>query len=264
MPGELGRPLAACVGLLILFVQQTVALEPVAAKPADFAEYLLIPVRVHLLSASDSPQVTTTLTDQDIDRILQKVNRVWSQAGIHFWLESLVREEATNTAGFAEGEELRFGSRLLGLRPEASKSDQMLHLYYLKEFAANGIRFPEAMFVKDTASLREVAGGIDEPLPRVSSHEIGHSLGLPHRQDTTNLMASGTTGTSLNAAEIEQSRAEAQKLDWVRTATAVLAAADEAWDAADRAGARKLYAQLSTLPLECEAIDRAKARLKTD
>jgi predicted Zn-dependent protease len=54
--------------------------------------------------------------------------------------------------------------------------------------------------------LREVPGGLDEPLPRVTSHEIGHALGLEHRQDTTNLMQSGTTGFSLNEAEIATAR----------------------------------------------------------
>lgn len=37
---------------------------------------------------------------------------------------------------------------------------------------------------------------------RTTAHEICHQLGLPHRQDSTNLLASGTTGWTLNAAEI--------------------------------------------------------------
>ena len=65
--------------------------------------------------------------------------------------------------------------------------------------------------VKATAALRKVPDGIDEPIPRVTSHELGHGLGLPHRQDRTNLMQSGTTGTTLNEAEVKTTRAMAEK-----------------------------------------------------
>ena len=65
------------------------------------------------------------------------------------------------------------------------------------------------MIVKDVPLLREVPDGVDEPIPRVTSHELGHALGLVHRQDLTNLMASKTTGFSLNAEEIRIAREHA-------------------------------------------------------
>ena len=71
--------------------------------------------------------------------------------------------------------------------------------------------------MKETAKLREVEGGIDEPIPRVTAHELGHILGLPHRQDKTNLLASGTTGTILNEREVKTARAEARMIPGVRT-----------------------------------------------
>jgi hypothetical protein len=141
---------------------------------------------------------------------------VWAQAGLHFYLESLVREEAVES--FASGAISNQRSGLLGLRPTASMASNLFHIYYLKEMLNNGIYFPEAIFVKDTASLRRVPGGIDEPIPRVTSHELGHAFGLPHRQDNTNLMASGTTGTWLNNAEIRQVREAARQFKWIESA----------------------------------------------
>lgn len=46
---------------------------------------------------------------------------------------------------------------------------------------------------------------------RTTAHEICHQLSLPHRQDSTNLMASGTTGWTLNEAEIKAVRNTAAK-----------------------------------------------------
>ena len=105
----------------------------------DLNDYLLVPLRVHLLSAKESPEISTTLTDRDITRILGKVNRVWAQAGLHFYLESLSQEEATNPELFLahEGPAERFA--LLSLRPEATKGSNLFHVYYLKQMTVNGI-----------------------------------------------------------------------------------------------------------------------------
>ena len=88
-----------------------------------------------------------------------------------------------------------------------------MDVYYIHKFAVNGVYLGDRMaFVQETARLRPVPGGIDEPLPRVTAHELGHALGLPHRQDRTNLLASGTTGTTLNEAEVARSREKARSI----------------------------------------------------
>lgn len=227
----------------------------------SFNDYLLVPVRVHLLLAKDSPAIETTLTEDDITRILGKMNGVWAQAGLHFYLESLVREEA-NVQEISP----QFGERadrrgLLGLRPAQSRATNTLHIYYLKRMSVNGICFPEAIFVKDTASLKKVAGSIDEPLPRVSSHELGHAFTLPHRQDTTNLMASGTTGTWLNAEEINQAREAARKLHAVESASDLMTKANALFDAGKMKEAAILYSRLATIPLSVGQVELAKKRM---
>lgn len=196
----------------ILFLREHL-LKPAPPKSAEFQfeDWLIVPLRIHLLASRDTPALHTTLTEQDLARILPKMNRVWAQAGIQFRIESIVRESAlaVDNADVQRREELPARTA-----PE-SRSKSAFNIYYVKQLDVNGFYTPRAIFVKDTASLRRVEGGIDEPIPRVTSHELGHALSLPHRQDTTNLMASGTTGTLLNNAEIQQARAAARKFAWI-------------------------------------------------
>src|SRR5439155_9297440 len=100
---------------------------PVATNLDD---YLLVPLRVHLLSAKESPEISATLTDRDITRILGKVDRVLAQALLYFLQESLAQEEAANPELFLahEGPAERFA--LLSLRPEETKASNLFHVYY--------------------------------------------------------------------------------------------------------------------------------------
>lgn len=187
-----------------------------AAVPPSASEFLVIPLRVHVLAADDLPEVDCKLGDDDIRRIIKKVNGIWKSAGVYWGLESIVREPAAGQDRFRERRD-RLGAvpiplqAFRSLAPEASRLRDGIDVYYIHKFSVNGVYLGERMaFVQETAKLREVEGGIDEPLPRVTAHELGHALGLPHRQARTNLLASGTTGTSLNAHEAEQARSAAK------------------------------------------------------
>lgn len=181
-----------------------------AGEPAGSTLPLItLPVRVHLMQSETLPAMQTTLTGTDIKRIFEKVNRVWAQAGIRFEIESI-----TPTRALALKPEMQLKSefeRVHSQIPKESLSAAALDVCYVKNITPNGFYYGEPIVVKDTASLREVPGGLDEPLPRVTAHEIGHALGLKHRQDLTNLMQSGTTGFSLNEDEIATARAKAQE-----------------------------------------------------
>ena len=109
---------------------------------------------------------------------------------------------------------------------------------------------PETIVVKDTASLRKVEGGIDEPIPRVTSHELGHAFSLGHRQDNFNLMASGTTGTTLNAAEISQARESAVQREWILSAKIWQEKAATLVREGKPAEAGAIYEKLAALPLD--------------
>ena len=185
-----------------------------ATRTFPYDDFLVVPVRVHLLRSKEEDALNCRLQEKDVRRVFGKVNRIWNKAGVAFHVESIVDEPAVKPEGFDPSEPTMQGYRKA--RPEASRAEGLIHVYYVHLLPTNGVFMGrDSIFVKDTAALREVKGGVDEPLPRVSSHEIGHAMGLPHRQDTINLLASGTTGWSVNDAEIEKVRAWAKSQNWV-------------------------------------------------
>jgi hypothetical protein len=226
------------------------------------ADYRFVPVRVHLLRAPETA-AGTSLKTQDVERIFRKANGIWHAAGIHLWVESVVIEKPASLDGHEHDDVLPLDA-LPPLRPPASLSSSCFHIYYIHAMQPNGIFMRrDALFVKDTARLRPVPGGIDEPLPRVTAHELGHGMGLPHRQAETNLMASGTTGTSLNAMEIETARHTAAALTWTQTADAFLREADRLATEGKTDAARSRYRALLELPGASPLKDRAKTRLQS-
>jgi hypothetical protein len=54
-----------------------------------YEEFFLVPVRAHLLKSENSPQLNTDLESKDVILLMEKVNEIYSQAGVHFYLESI-------------------------------------------------------------------------------------------------------------------------------------------------------------------------------
>ncbi len=68
----------------------------------------------------------------------------------------------------------------------------------------------------------------------MTSHELGHGLGLPHRQDQVNLMASGTIRDKFIASEVEIARKMANKVPGVVPYPKIQALIAEATDATEQ------------------------------
>ena len=237
----------------------------IEAPDTKFAEYLVAPIHVHRLVTKGELNLTTTLEKKDLNRIYEKVNRIWGHAGIHFPIQSLTTEAAPSPEIYRQNHQKRQLGWMLALRPKASQSTNQFHIYYLKRFLANGVYIgPGGMFVKDTARLRPTEGGVDEPIPRVTSHELGHALTLKHRQNVTNLLASGTTGWTFNEQEIKQARNAAKEKPWIQSAVSILNKADLAFQSGENVKARKLYRLIARIPLHCPETSRARKRANLD
>ncbi len=180
--------------------------------------FQIIPIRIHLFRTTNAPAINTSLSRDDMDRIMRKSNAIWHQAGIHFWLESVVEEKPYHIHFSRTVSDVPL-NLITSLPQPANRTRKMFHVYFIGSMTINGLYLnQDAIFVQEGAELVKIPGGIDEPLPRVVAHELGHGLGLSHRQDRMNLMSSGTTGTSLNAQEIERARSIARRLPFTLSA----------------------------------------------
>jgi hypothetical protein len=257
---RLNTPALSCrLALAVLLIGSVPAAalgadEPAAelSKTPEYDQFLVIPLRIHLLKSRALGDVDCQLADSDVKRIVGKVNGIWHQAGIHWGLESIRREPAAREERFRVARELA-GEANLGLYrvlfPDDTRSFDGLHVYYIHRLAVNGVWLGEnAAVVQETAQLRPVEGGIDEPVPRVSAHELGHALGLPHRQARTNLLASGTTGTLLNADEAAKARKGADRVKGTRPVAQIRVEAMDAEERGDREKARRLWSWLAEIP----------------
>ena len=85
-------------------------------------------------------------------------------------------------------------------------SPSTVNIFFLPRFGgANGISLigTTTAFVIDNPSVHD---------RRVTSHEIGHMLGLNHVGDSGRLMASGTNGMVLSNTEIATARSKAGEI----------------------------------------------------
>jgi hypothetical protein len=86
-------------------------------------------------------------------------------------------------------------------------------------------------------------------------------MGLPHRQARTNLMASGTTGTSLNEEEIHTARLKAESFKWTESAEDFLKSAEMLAAAGKKLPAESRFRAIAELPGVSRLKDRAKDQL---
>jgi len=151
------------------------------------------------------PEISTHRTQEDLREILEGMNNIWSQAGIRFELQIIESVEVPEAIlrGMLAGNLEPFFRELgdgITLPPPAT-----INGFYIRSLGGpNGInpsRF-RTFFVIDEPSVLD---------RRVSSHEVGHILGLLHvLDDPGRLLFSGTNGMALTEDEATAARYFAQ------------------------------------------------------
>lgn len=171
---------------------------------------LSLPVHVHLMRSSSQPRMHTTLTENAVRDIFTEVNAIWSHAGIHFDIVAIRPLQAIDLP--SKKWFVRDRNWVKTAIPAAQLNVTAIDVCFVRDMGPNGFFYGEPVVVCEKPEFTKVRGGSDNPVARVTAHELGHVLFLKHRQDHTNLMASGRNGVSLNHQEIRDARARAMQL----------------------------------------------------
>jgi len=167
---------------------------------------LVLPISIYILDDAGG-DLSSTRTTEQLREIFEKVNRIWSQAGITIRVRKISRLAIPSgiLQDIAKG---NYNSFLKGLNQRFTiQEPSLLNAFYARSIGwVNGraVASLRMFFVTDYPSVHH---------QRVTSHEIGHILGLSHAMyDTGTLMYSGTNGVRLSKEEIEIARQNAELL----------------------------------------------------
>ncbi|GMQ99143.1 MAG: hypothetical protein BMS9Abin17_1705 [Acidimicrobiia bacterium] len=154
--------------------------------------------------ASDPPSspLSSSRTTDEIASIAERIRSIWLEAGVDLTIRTISRITAPPDVleRVARGETSSFVDAAVSGAISVPEPAIINGFYVRQVGSANG-ETPlgtRIFFVTDNPSVHD---------ERVSSHEIGHILGLHHTQeDSGRLMYSGTNGMSFSDGEIDVAR----------------------------------------------------------
>ncbi len=178
---------------------------------------LELPVRIHLLS-SRLITIDASLTDQEVESLLQRVNEVWSEANIVWELESIIREqaEAEDQLELAlQGAVPLTHDLIAAVVPRGHLFAGKWDVFIVHDLAVAGAPGLYFSSIPAVVSSEVDPAGLGDP-GRILAHELGHSLTLPHVPCTPagNLMSPGCNSedrTRLAPLQIQQARTQAER-----------------------------------------------------
>jgi hypothetical protein len=180
-----------------------VAAADVAEAPISLSLSLYI---VDEAGASATSELSSKRDTESLGQVLERMQTIWDQAGIELALVSAARIEAPADAlsDLGRGDTTAFLNGLFEGSIEVPNPGVVNGFYVRSLGRINGLTplGTRLYFVTDEPSVHD---------ERVSSHEIGHILGLHHEiADSGRLMFSGTNGMELADEEVATARYVAQ------------------------------------------------------
>jgi hypothetical protein len=191
-------------------VQSTGGEADFASTPATAIrprQSITIPISVYILDDDDDGELSSTRTVEQLADVYQQANQIWAEAGIVLDVQTIQRVMVPPSylQAIAGRDFRRF---FAGAGDEFDiPNPSLLNGFYARNIGGpNGLTplGTRVFFVTDTPSVQH---------ERVTSHEIGHILGLHHTlDDSGRLMFPGTNGMELTVEEITVARYVAQGL----------------------------------------------------
>jgi hypothetical protein len=187
------------VHLLLLLAACSPAATAVQDDDSQEREPVGMSVSLYVVHAGELPTSSSSSerTVAELEDVFTRMQTIWDQAGINLRLatartitapESVLRDLATgDTRSFFDA----VGAGVIVIPDPGT----LIGLYVKEIGGVNGLTQPgtRVFFVADSPTVHD---------ERVSSHEIGHILGLSHTlRDSGRLMFSGTNGTDLTDEE---------------------------------------------------------------